>query len=112
MADFWGWKRTGSRLNRDNKGLSLVLCNTNKGLQLFNFIKSSLNYFETQVDQCMQPNLERPTSLVGNRNLFEEDFLNYDFDYVLEKYANEGLNTIPKKPENLFVRLIRKIINC
>lgn len=31
LADFWGWERTDTEINKDDKGVSLVLVNTEKG---------------------------------------------------------------------------------
>ena len=31
IADFWGWQKTDESFNKDDKGVSLVLCNTKKG---------------------------------------------------------------------------------
>lgn len=30
IADFWGWEKTGSTINQDNKGVNLILINTEK----------------------------------------------------------------------------------
>lgn len=36
LADFWGWEKTNPSLNKDNKGISLLFLNTQKGQDLFN----------------------------------------------------------------------------
>ena len=43
IADFWGWEKTNPNFNKDNKGCSLVLLNTEKGCKLFEAIKDRLN---------------------------------------------------------------------
>ena len=42
IADFWGWEKTNPTFNADDKGLSLVLCNTPKGELLFDAVKDRL----------------------------------------------------------------------
>ena len=38
LADFWGSEKT-TDINKDDKGLSLIFCNTEKGRQLFEHVK-------------------------------------------------------------------------
>lgn len=66
LADFWGWEKVSKSFNKDNKGVSLILLNTQEGLDLFYKIKNSLHLLHVDVKQAMQRNLLHPTSIKRN----------------------------------------------
>lgn len=71
LGDFWGWEKLGTDINSDDKGLSLVLCNTRKGNDVFNAIKEDVVYLKTTQEMCMQPNLMHPTPMPQGKAEFE-----------------------------------------
>lgn len=83
LADFWGWEKTSSTINNDDKGLSLILINTSKGAQMLENIKDKLFLIPTSTDQCLQPNLQYPSKIHPNRNKFEVDYTNKGFLYAM-----------------------------
>ena len=90
LADFWGWEKTNSNLNKDNKGISLLLINTQKGEMIFNFTKNKLSTIPVNINNCLQPNLIHPTKANPSRNQFEYDYLHKGFKYVYYKYGEDG----------------------
>ena len=112
IADFWGWERVDSIFNEDNKGVSLVLLNSVKGRNLFQQVKDKLNYIKTDMEHCMQPNLQHPTAIHPKRDAFERDYMKYGFVYVGKKYGDLGWrNRIMGLKEKLNVmkrRIVRK----
>lgn len=82
LGDFWGWEKWDSAFNADDKGVSLVLCNTEKGKAFFDMVSSSLNYKEATSDQYMQSRLEYPAMEHPKRDEFERDYAKYGFEYV------------------------------
>lgn len=90
IGDFWGWEKTDFNINRDAKGVSLVLVNTEKGLQLFNMIKCKMNIVLAKIENCIQPNLQKPTPLHPYKKEYENDYIKYGFEYVMKKYGNIG----------------------
>lgn len=82
LGDFWGWEKWDSAFNVDDKGVSLVLCNTEKGLAFFDKISSSLSYKAATSDQYMQSRLEYPATEHPKRDKFERDYAKYGFEYV------------------------------
>lgn len=92
LADFWGWEKTDRNINVDNKGISLVFINTAKGMSLFEKISHNLNYVETEISNCLQPNLKSPTHIHPKRDSFEKDFKNKGYNYVIKKYGNISLS--------------------
>lgn len=90
LADFWGWERTGSHINDDNKGLSLVLVSTPKGKTVFDNVKDRLNIIEPRLEDCMQGHLKEPTPPNRHDRQFQKDYEAKGFEYVLRKYGNVG----------------------
>lgn len=60
IGDFWHIEETIPDFY-DKNGTSVFLIHTDKGAELFGQIKAGLNYRESNVKQCWQVNLERPT---------------------------------------------------
>ena len=90
IADFWGWENTDKLINIDDKGVSLVLCNTDKGEKLFHAIRESMDIISAKLENCMQPNLKHPSSIHPKRMQFERDYTKKGFKYVFYKYGEEG----------------------
>lgn len=88
IGDFWGWEKTDSQFNIDNKGCSLVFINTVKGRNIFNLIKQNLNIIPAQLNNSLQPNLQRPSDIHPKRIKFEQDYQKKGFEYVLKKYGD------------------------
>ncbi len=88
IADFWGWEKTDMSFNADDKGCSLVLCNTEKGEQLFEKAKDNMEALPAELQNCLQPNLKRPSSIHLKRKAFERDYKEKGFLYILKKYGD------------------------
>lgn len=85
LGDFWGYK--GSHFT-DNKGLSLVVVSTLNGLKIFDSIKSRIDFEESNMRECIQPQLQHPSPMNPQRLRFEEDFKDRDFKYIAKKYSD------------------------
>lgn len=113
LADFWGWQKTHPTANIDDKGLSLILCNTNKGVQLFEAIKGRMNTFPAKIEDCMQPNLESPSKIHDQRSAFELDYVRKGFRYILKRYGDKGwrykVKCYVSKVKRLLKRLLKNI---
>lgn len=90
IADFWGWEKSAPEINNDDKGVSLILCNTNKGLNLIEKSKQDMHIIPIQPGNYMQPNLIHPTRMHPLRNRFERDYKKYGFVYTMRKYGFLG----------------------
>lgn len=86
LGDFWGWESVVPEMNRDDKGLSLVLCHSKKGLQILTEAQASADVVPVNVDVCMQPNLQHPTPVDPMRDRFEEEYGREDFEQIYRKY--------------------------
>lgn len=90
LADFWGWEKTDPNINKDDKGVSLVLINTEKGREIFDAIKNQMTVVPAKLENCMQPNLQHPSYPHPNCVEFERDYAHKGFVYVMKKYGNEN----------------------
>lgn len=106
LADFWGWEKTNPSLNKDNKGISLLLLNTQKGKDLFSLNKNKLHTTQTELKNCLQGNLQRPSKADSFRDRFEYDYSHKGFRYVFYKYGEDGLKY---KAYTIWKRIINKL---
>lgn len=90
IADFWGWEKTDSKFNADNKGCSLVLLNSEKGRKLFEAVKGRMNTIPANLEDCLQPNMLHPSVMHTKRNQFEKEYTSRGFKYVYLKYGEDG----------------------
>ena len=108
IADFWGWEKTDPNINKDDKGVSLILINTDKGRRLFEAVRHDMNVIPARLEDCLQPNLQHPSVIHPQRDAFERDYVKHGFAYVAGKYGDMGwryqvrrvrrkLHTIAKK---------------
>lgn len=91
IADFWGIEKTNTEINKDNKGVSLLLVNTDKGHRVLEEIKNKLYLISAKLDDCLQANLMHPSILNAKSKEFESLYVKRGFTSVLKKYTNVGL---------------------
>lgn len=92
LADFWGCEKE-ENLQPAEKGISMVLLNTEKGERFFQAVEKDINYVEKTVEKALQTNeqLNRPSPIHELRGMF------------MQVYAQEGFEQASKK-------VIRKVI--
>jgi coenzyme F420-reducing hydrogenase beta subunit len=90
IGDFWGIEKSIPEFE-DNLGVSLVLINSPKGLDLFQKISSSLYYRESNTVDCLQRNLYAPSEPSPKREQFWKDYWDRGFEYVLKRYAKDSV---------------------
>jgi len=110
IADFWGWqKAVGEEFNADDKGVSLVLVNTEKGKAWFEAVKDRINYIKSNTADCMQTHLSKPSEIHPRRDDFERDYREKGFDYVVRKYCTPSLyEKIKKMAGRQLIKFIKK----
>lgn len=89
IGDFWGWDKKHKEYN-DNKGISLLLINSEKGRFLFNNIKSEVYYIQSNLEDSKQNALSHPTAHNKLREQFLNEYSLHGFKYVIKKYTQEG----------------------
>lgn len=110
LADFWGWEKSVPGFNDDDKGVSLILCNTEKGKQLFEAVKQDMDVVPVKLEDCLQPNLQHPSVIHPKRMAFERDYQRKGFLYVMRKYGDMGWRYHLCRVKGKIKSLIRKLI--
>lgn len=97
IGDFWHIEEKLPE-KYDEMGNSLFLVHTERGAELFDAAKESLDWFESNLSDCWQINLERPTAVAEGREKFWEDYCEHGIDYIIQKYGNDSfINKVKKK---------------
>lgn len=109
LADFWGWENAVPGFNDDDKGVSLVLLNTEKGKLLFEKASNGLEIKKVSIDDCLQPNLQHPSEIHSKRIQFEEDYKKHDFRYVFNKYGEAGWRFRVRRKLKRIINRLNKI---
>lgn len=90
IADYWGIEKAAPQFD-DNKGVSLVLINNNRGEEIFNGVKERIKWQETRIEDSMQSPLVAPFPEPVNRRDFWSDFNCKEFDYIAKRYGGAGI---------------------
>lgn len=91
LGDFWGWERNVPDMNVDDKGVNLVILNTEIGKSIFSTIKDSYIFKEVILENSLQPNLIQPSIIHPMRMDFERAYITKGFEYAYKCYADTGL---------------------
>lgn len=92
IADFWGADKSIPEFS-DEKGISLILVNTEKGKEYLNMLHSDMLFLESDINTCisMQGNLRRPTIVDSKkRKQFWVDYHTKGISYVLKRYGRNN----------------------
>lgn len=109
IGDYWGWFNISDMFN-DNKGVSLILINSERGKKLLEHCASQLDIVESNTTDCLQPQLIAPIQLSPLYKQFVQDFSLHGFDYVGKKYGDLGLKYKIIQFKSLIKRILKKII--
>lgn len=74
IGDFWGIEKVDSQMGKDNAGVSLLLCNTRKGMELFTEVEHDIYFRDVKTENCLQPNLTSPTVIPNYHTFIELSF--------------------------------------
>ena len=101
IADYWGIEKAAPEFD-DNKGVSLVLVNSEMGALILNSVKKSIKWKETRLEDSMQSPLKSPFPEPTNRKNLWRDFSTKNFEFIAKKYGEYGLM-------NKLKRVVRKL---
>lgn len=96
LGDFWGAQEIFNNLvsrKQAEMGLSLVMCNSNKGENLFELVKTQIDSvnFICKCDNIKyvkyQTALREPVKKPNNNQAFIDDYKKNGFEYIITKYA-------------------------
>ena len=106
VGDQWGIPKDSTY--EDGKGLSLILINSEKGKYLFECAKLKAESITLQ--DCIQPQLEQPSTLHSAHLRFVRDYETKGFLYVAKKYGNLGWRYKMVYVIRALTALLRKIV--
>lgn len=92
IGDFWGIEDIIPEIS-DNKGISAVMVNTEKGREIFGRLSDAIEKYPCRAEDIAkkQPNLIRPSSHSDKAKGFNEDLKALSFSDVLKKYTRVGV---------------------
>ena len=100
LGDFWGIDIVKTELD-DDRGVSLISLNTEKGIRAFEAIKGSIFYVESNIDDVSRfnPCLLKPVEKPSQRATFWGDFDKMPFGKFMLKYfkAQSKLKFLARK---------------
>ncbi len=108
LADFWDRGHHFPEVNKDNKGESLLLINTEKGREIFDAVKDRLDYFQTTTDKVMQTHLREPSKVHPQAKQFEEYYAKYGFEPTMRHFGFMGWRYNIKRLKKRIVSIIQK----
>lgn len=113
IADFWGWEDVNQNFNKDDKGVSLVIINSEKGDNIFKVVEADINALETTSQTACKKNhpLNVPSDTHTLREQFEKDYARKGFSYVANKYGNTGFFFNLKKEYPIIDKILWNINN-
>lgn len=110
LADFWGVEKIIPKID-DDRGISLVILNTDKGQELFNKIKNNVIEKEINIEEAIRYNLNMVNSAKINKNS-KRFFLNYKNGNMIKLSKKMTKNTLKniiiKKGKSVIKKVIRK----
>lgn len=89
IGDYWGWEKNHIEWN-DNLGLNLILVNSLKGKEFFKTIEVFLDYKQTNIRDCLQPQLIVPIKNNPLQDKFFKDYSTKGIKYVIYKYGDKN----------------------
>ncbi len=89
VADYWGIENYNQEFY-DNKGISLIMLNSSRAKDLFEYIREECDVIESDVQKCQQPNIIAPSPIPNYRSLYWKELKKYGFKQSLKKFTPFG----------------------
>lgn len=92
LADYWGVQNRHAEFD-DDKGISLVLVNSEKAEDIFNKLSNSIEFIITELDYAIDHNpcIVRPVKYNSKRELFFKKLNDTNFEQLVDKYTKVTL---------------------
>ena len=87
IGDYWNIEKYHPSFF-DDKGVSLVLINSSKGLEIWKNTVSNYDFIESEIDKCLQPVLQRPVQSPVDRHRFWSIYHKKGFRGVIRNEYN------------------------
>ncbi|MCK9220963.1 MAG: Coenzyme F420 hydrogenase/dehydrogenase, beta subunit C-terminal domain, partial [Bacteroidales bacterium] len=105
LGDFWGIEKVDKTMD-DNMGTSVVLLNSQKGMDFFHSMEDKVHFTEKNMadvfpgNKALQISIEKPSI---NRDEFYADVDKLDFADVVKKYFPPSINIFQKVKNKLAI---------
>jgi coenzyme F420-reducing hydrogenase beta subunit len=96
LGDFWGIAKHYPEF-ADEKGVSLLMVNTDRGRHVFEQVRDQLFCLQTAISECIQTNLHSPTRVRGDRRLFWDRYAQHGYAFIAKQYGGCNLMTTAKE---------------
>lgn len=107
ICDFWGWEKYYTEWN-DNKGVSVLMLNSQKGKEFFEALKPFILYKDSDSEKCMQPQMKAP--IIANMSIIrdaEKVFAKKGYLGLAKKYGNQSLAFLFKEAVRPVLHFLR-----
>lgn len=113
LGDYWGVSKYHPEMD-DDKGTSVVLLNTEHGVDLFNSISDKINQCESKVEYAIagNPCIVRSSKQHSKRSEFFADLDKYTLNDLIKKYCPYPslINRIYAKTRRVLGKIKRKLL--
>lgn len=98
IADFWDINKYTNKFE-GKRGVSCCISNTQKGNEIICHIRDNFLFEERKKEECLQPNLMRPTAINKQTEQFWRDWVNSNgnFEYIAKLYFGYDYKSRIKK---------------
>ena len=98
LGDYWGIEKLHPEFYNE-KGVSLVILNTEKGRKLFEEAEKDIIYIKSTMEKAVlyNKNLKRPTERPSGRDNIYDNIDNYDYDYIGKDFKISAKSKIKNK---------------
>lgn len=114
IGDFWGLNKNSKIYDDESKGISLVMPNTKKGMDLVEVTKSNFNFEERTIEEACLKNkqLNKPMNKTKKYYIYEKYYSKKGYKKTMKKL--ETIKDIIKKilSKNNLLKKIYKKIKC
>ena len=109
LGDFWGVQSILPEVD-DDKGVSLVLTNTENAINIIRRLGIQLHEVSYQVAFLKNPCLENSVRKPTDRDLFFEQYNKFGVT-IIEKYLSNNKPTVLSKIKRRFRQVLAKVLN-
>jgi len=109
IGDYWGIEKIRPDWAIEDTGASLILVNTYKGKHVIDTILPHVEYFESNQEECRQPQLLAPNPLNPLKDEWEHYYQKYGFQAAARKFDIILPQTLFKKTLQRLRRIIKQI---
>lgn len=102
IGDFWGIEYIIPQMD-DNKGTSVVMVNTKKGMRLLKDCSDNCRLYKVNFEDAFRYNHKGPSKKPSDYQAFWDNYLNNGYEYVVRRYGGY-------KYPNIIIYRIKKVL--